>query len=225
MTSTELKAGRIVGALILVQIAGGAFLNFGLLGPVFAPPGFLENAAGHPTVMGIAALLGIALGVVSLGIAIAAWPVFSKHSQRFALWVLAFSTASLALATLESGTVLSLRSLSENYHAPGADVALFAALRGVVAAARNWAHYTHLIVAGLLFLSFYSLLYRFALVPRALAAFGMFAALCQLTAVSMPLFGHPIIFALLSPLGLSHLALAIWLLVKGFRDTTPTHLG
>jgi hypothetical protein len=192
---------------------------------VFAPPGFLENAAGHPTEMGIAALLGIALGLVSLGVVIAAWPVFSKHSQRFALWVLALSTVGLALATVESGTVLSLRSLSENYHAPGADVALFAALRGVVAAARNWAHYTHLIVAGLLLLSFYGLLYRFALVPRLLAGFGMAAALSQLTGVSQPLFGDPINFALLTPLGLAHLALAIWLLVKGFRDTTSTHLG
>ncbi|MBI2994236.1 MAG: DUF4386 domain-containing protein [Gammaproteobacteria bacterium] len=226
MTSSELKTGRIVAALILIQMALGPFLNFGLLEPVFAQPGFLQNAAGHSTEMGIAALLGIALGAVSLGIAITAWPVFSRHSQRFALWVLALSTVGLALATVESATVLSLRSLSENYaNTPGADIALFTALRGIAAAARNWAHYTHLIVAGLLLLSFYGLLCRFALVPRVLAAFGVFAALCQLTAVSMPLFGQPIIFALLSPLGLSHLVLAIWLLAKGFRDTTPTHLG
>lgn len=221
--TTELKAGRIVAALILVQMAGGPFLNFSLLEPAFAPPGFLQNAAGHPTAMGIAALLGIALGAVSLGIAVAAWPVFSKHSQRFALWVLAFATAGLALATVESATVLSLRSLSESYlNTPDPDAALFTVLRGVVASARNWAHYTHLIVTGLLLLSFYGLLYRFALVPRVLAGFGVFAALLQITVVSRPLFGLPVIFPLLAPLGLTHLALAVWLLAKGFRGAAST---
>jgi hypothetical protein len=223
--STHLNAARIVAALILIQMAGGAYLNFSLLEPVFAPPGFLEQAVAYPTQMGIAALLGIALGALSLGIVIAAWPVFSEHSQRFALWVLAFATAGLALSTVESATVLSLRSLSEAYHAPGADVALFTALRGVVASARNWTHYTNLIVAGLLFFSFHGLLFRFTLVPRVLAGFGMLAALSQLTAISMPFFGHPVDFDLLAPLGLAQLALAIWLLTKGFRNITPSHLG
>jgi hypothetical protein len=224
MISPELKAGRIVAVLFLVQGFGGAFLNFGLLEPVFSPPGFLEKAAAYPTQMGIAALLGILLGALSLGIVIAAWPVFAKHSQRFALWVLAFAAAGLALSTVESATVLSLRSLSEAYHAPGADAAQFTALRGVVASARNYAHFTNLIVAGLMLLGFHGLLYRFALVPRVLAGFGILGALCQLTSISMPFFGNPVEFALLAPLGLAHLALAAWLLIKGFRNTA-TQLG
>ena len=35
--------------------------------------------------------------------------------------------------------------------------------------------------------------------------------------VAMPLFGHEVVFPLLAPLGLCQLALALWLLVKGFR--------
>jgi hypothetical protein len=49
-----------------------------------------------------------------------------------------------------------------------------------------------------------------------LAAFGLVAALLQLTAVTMPIFGLGIVFPMLLPLGLSHLALALWLLTKGF---------
>ncbi|MNC95996.1 hypothetical protein D3C83_132510 [compost metagenome] len=52
----------------------------------------------------------------------------------------------------------------------------------------------------------------------------MAAALSQLTGVSLPLFGSPINFSLLAPLGLAHLALALWLLVKGFRNPA-TQLG
>ena len=64
----------------------------------------------------------------------------------------------------------------------------------------------------------YSVLWRFALVPRALAAFGLAAVMLQIAAVLMPLFGYRIVFLLIVPLGLSQLALALWLIAKGFED-------
>jgi hypothetical protein len=68
----------------------------------------------------------------------------------------------------------------------------------------------------------YAVLYRFALVPRALAAFGVGAVVLQIVAVAMPLFGQGIVFLLLGPLGLSQLALALWLIAKGFRNQGVT---
>jgi hypothetical protein len=64
---------------------------------------------------------------------------------------------------------------------------------------------------------FYVVLYRFTLVPRALAGFGLIAVTLMVTAVAMPLFGHDVIFPMLMPLGLSQLILAVWLITKGFR--------
>jgi hypothetical protein len=49
-------------------------------------------------------------------------------------------------------------------------------------------------------------------------AFGMLAAVLQITAVTLPLFGRPVIFPLMAPLGLAGLALAAWLLTKGFTE-------
>jgi hypothetical protein len=40
----------------------------------------------------------------------------------------------------------------------------------------------------------------------------------QIIAVSMPLFGHNVVFPMLAPLGLTQLALALWLLVKGLPE-------
>jgi hypothetical protein len=34
----------------------------------------------------------------------------------------------------------------------------------------------------------------------------------------MPLFGHEVVFPMLAPLGLSQLALALWLLTKGLQN-------
>jgi hypothetical protein len=114
---------------------------------------------------------------------------------------------------------MSMLSLSEAYHKAGpADRGNFEALRVVVASARNWAHYVGLIVAGATIFMLYAVLYRFALVSRPLAAFGLLASTLQVVAVAMPLFGHGIVFLMLAPLGVSQLLLALWLIAKGFRD-------
>src|SRR5207253_11199799 len=65
--------------------------------------------------------------------------------------------------------------------------------------------------------SFYALLFRFKLIPRVLASFGLIAAVLMVTAVTMPLFGHKVVFPMLAPMGLSQLVLAVWLITKGFR--------
>lgn len=216
--SAALRTGRIIGVLILAQMIGGYMVNFGLLGPVFDPPGFLVNAAGHSALVGLSVILGIATGLVSAGIAITAYAMFREHSQAMALWFVALSVAGLALSVLENSNVMSLLSLSEAYSKAGvADADLFQALRGVVAATRNWAHYTALLLAGCALLVFYGVLFRFALVPRALSAFGLGAVVLQIIAVAMPLFGQSIVFLMLAPLGLSQLALALWLIAKGLR--------
>jgi hypothetical protein len=114
--------------------------------------------------------------------------------------------------------VMSMLSLSEAYaKADAANRDQFEALRIVVASARNWAHFIGLVIAGCTFFVFYVVLYRFALVPRLLAAFGLVAVILQITAVAMPIFGYSVLFILIAPLGVCQLILAIWLIVKGFR--------
>jgi uncharacterized protein DUF4386 len=217
--TTAKKVGRIAGVLILVQMIGGYLANFGLLAPVFAPPGFLVNAAPHALRVGVSALLGIVMGAFAAALAITVWPIFKKHSERMALAFLALAIAALALAVVENGRLMSLLSLSQAYAASGsADPAAFEGLRGVVAASRNWAHFTHLIVGGSTFFALYATAFRFALLPRALAMFGMAAVAAQIATVSLPLLGGHVIFPLLAPAGIAHLALALWLLTKGFAD-------
>jgi hypothetical protein len=211
-------AGRIIGVLLLMQMIGSGVVNFVLLEPAFAPPGFLVNAAGHSLEFGLSAFLGLAIGMIFIGIAIAAFQVFREYSHPMALWFVALSVVGCSLTAVENINVMSLLSLSEAYaRANVADHGLFEALRTVVASARNWAHYVALIVAGCTLFVFYGVLFRFSLVPRALAAFGLAAVLLQITAVAMPLFGHAIVFPMLMPLGLVQLVLALWLIAKGLR--------
>jgi hypothetical protein len=217
--NTATSVGRIAGALLLVQMTAGYVTNFVLLQSAIGPPGFLVSAAAHATQVGLAALLGIVAGAISLAIAITVLPILRKFSERMALTFLALSTVALSLAVVENAKVMSLLSLSQAYAATnGADPASFAGLRGVVAAARNWAHFTQLIVGGSTFVALFATLYRFALIPRALAGFAVAAAALQMVTVARPLFGAQVIFPLLAPAGIAFLLAALWLLVKGFAD-------
>ena len=217
MTNTR-NAGRIAGALLIAQGIGSFVTNFVLLQPAIDPPGFLVNAAPHALRVGAAALIGILTGALALAIAITVLPVLRKFSERMALAFVALGSVALALAAVESGTMMSLLSLSKAYVESGADAASFEGVRRVVAASRNWAHYTHLVLAGLTLSLFYVALLRFALIPRALAAFGLIAVALQIVTISRPFFGAPVVFLLLAPLGLANLSVALWLLIKNFPD-------
>lgn len=210
---------RTIAILLLLQMASGPIVNFVLLAPVLAHGVFLENAAAHPLQIGIAVVMGLAMSAFAVGIAIVASPVFRQYSRAMALWLLAIAVAAFALSAVEYVGVLSMLSLSQLYaSADPAEGHLLQTLAVIVTSPRNWAHYLGLIFAGSFAGVLYAVLFRFALVPRALAAFGILAALLEIIGVAMPLFGHAVVFAMLAPLGLAHLALVIWLIAKGFAE-------
>jgi len=215
---TARRAGRIIGVLTIIQMVGGGMVNFTLEAPLFGAPGFLVNAASHSQQLGLAVLFGLVTEALWVGIAITAFPIFCRGSQAMALWFIALAVVILAVAVVENAAVMSMVSLSEAYaKASAAEREQIQIIKIVVASARNWAHYMARIFDGGAIFVFYVVLYRFALVPRALAGFGLIAVMLMVTAVAMPVFGHDVVFPMLAPLGLSQLILAVWLITKGFR--------
>jgi hypothetical protein len=214
-----ITAGRIVGCLVLIQMVGSFLVNFVLQAPLFGSPGFLVGAAIHAGQIALSALLGLALGALTVGVAVTIYLRAHSHAPALSLWLLIFAAASFAAVVSEQISVMSMVSLSEAFaKAPAGGQAGFQDLRVVVASTRNWSHFIGLSVAGLTILVQYGTLYRGSLVPRALAAFGIAAALLQIIAVVMPLFGYDVIFLMLAPLGVSQLVLALWLIAKGFLE-------
>ena len=213
------SAGRVIGILLLIQAVLGATVNFGLLGSPIASPAYLANAAPNSWRLSTAAPLMIVAGAMSLAISTTAWPVFRRHSERLALAYFGLGVAGLALAAVEAASIMSMLSLSKQYvDASENDARLFEVLGIVVRYGRYWAHYTHLVMGSITIFLFYSILFRFALVPRLLAGIGLLAVLSQMTGLTMPFYGEPVNFYLLAPMGLCHLFLAGWLIVKGFAD-------
>jgi hypothetical protein len=213
------RAGRIIGVLIMLQMIGGGLVNSVLEAPLFGAPGFLASAAPHSQQIGLAALLGLLTEALWVGVAVTAFPILWQRARALALWFVALAAVTLAVAVVENSAVMSMVSLSEAYtKASAVDRGQFQSVRVAVAAARNWAHYMGRIFDGVTICLFYTALYRFVLIPRVLAGFGLIAVMLMLTSVGMPLFGHDVVFPMLAPLGLSQLMLALWLITKGLRD-------
>jgi uncharacterized protein DUF4386 len=216
---TRRNAARTIAILLLLQMAAGPLVNFNLLNSVRASV-FLAEAASHPIAIGLGIVLGLAMVGCSVALAIVAWPIIGERSRAMARWLFALAVANLAVAALEYTGVYAMLSLSKAY-AAASDPASFGALAPAIAATRFGAHCLGLLIAGGVAFALYAALFRFALVPRVIAGFGALAALSEMTAVALPLFGAPIAFALIAPLGLAHLALVGWLLAKGFAEPEP----
>lgn len=221
MTSQAQESRRealVIAILMLLHMLGSGMVNFVMEPSLFDGSGFLANAASHSQQIGLAVLLGMVTEVLPLGIAITAFPLFVVRSQRMAIWFVALATVGLAVAVVENIGVMSMLSTSQAYAiaSPLAREQLEAA-RVVVNSARNWPHFISRIIGGSAMLVFFAVLFRFSFVPRALAAFGLMAALLVMASVSLPLFGREVIFLMLAPMGLCQLILAGWLIVKGFR--------
>lgn len=213
------RAGRIIGALILAQMVGGIMVNFVLEAPLFGTPGFLVNAASHSQQIGLAAVLGLVTEALWLGIAITAFPVFKQRMPAMAICFVALAGVVLALAFVENAAVMSMVSLSEAYaKASSAEREQLQTVRIIVASARNWPHFLARIFDGVTIFAFCAVLFRSALIPRAISGFGLIAAVSQMLGIGVALFGHDVIFPMLAPLGLSLLILGVWLMARGFRS-------
>lgn len=216
--------GRTIGVLVLAHLATGLTVPYILMQPLTVPPaGFLSTAAGVAAQVRWSVALLFVGGVATVAIAVAAWPILRERSQASGQWLFALSVVNLALQVVENQHWLSMLFLSQEYtRAAPADGALLLAFAPIVRSGWKWAHYTHLLVAVGWMVLFCAILFRLALVPRALAATGLAAGLLQIGGITLPvLLDYSVPFRMEvygMPLGVLYLALAVWLMAKGFVE-------
>lgn len=211
------SAGRIIGVLLLIQLAG-LMMPFILLLPITkGTTEFLATAAQISVQIKLAVFLLFANCALTIGISIAAFPVFRHYSHSLALLLVAASVVMFSLQAVDNVHLLSMLSLSQQYARAGGQAELFQTLAAALNSTRRWAHYSELFVIDAWMFAFYSCLYRFALVPRALAALGLLTVLLHFTGIPLPLFlGYRSVTLLGATMGLSQITVALWLIAKGF---------
>jgi hypothetical protein len=211
------STSRIIGIMLVVQLAG-LIVPFALLHPM-TTENFLTDAAASSSQVEVALFLLYANCALTIGISITAWSVFRQYSEAVALLLIALSAIMFALQAVDNAHLMSMLSLSRQYAQAGGAAEPLQTLAVAVRSTRKWTHYSELLVIDSWIFVLYCLLYRFRLVPRALAAFGLITALLHFAAIPLPLFlGYGGVTVLGVPMAFSHLALALWLMTRGFQE-------
>jgi hypothetical protein len=221
---TDRVTAAAVGTLFLVAtIAGG--IGLWLQESVVGGDDYLTAASAYPDRLATGVLLQLVMAVAVVAIAVVIYPVLRHGTERLAMaYVVARTIEAVAYVVGATG-VLALITISEKYVA-AQDGSAYAALGQLVTAERDWSGHAILDVAvftvGALVLN--AAFYRSHLVPYWLSVWGMAGAVAYLASGVLVLYGlEPLTtpqILLEAPLGLQEIALALWLILKGF---TPRH--
>jgi hypothetical protein len=189
----------------------------------WSPSKFLAEAATSADQIKVATFLLLANCALALGIALVAAQEFRRYNSTMALLLLGVSGVMFTLQAIDNAHIMSMVALSRHSSEGGGSGEAFQAIAATTLEARRWVHYTVLLAIDLWILLFYSILYRFSLVPRPIAGFGILTVLLHFGAITLPLFlGFPAVMALGVTMAVSHLVVAAWLLAKGFDERSQT---
>ena len=123
-------------------------------------------------------------------------------------------------------SLLSLMPLAQHFAAgPGDSLAPIQAIADSLLSIRDHATLAAVFAFNVGALSYYALFYRSRLVPRWLSGWGMAGVVLLMTACPLTLFSdNPVTgyTLLILPIALHEMALAVWLLVKGFGPAIPS---
>ena len=220
---SDRATARVVGVLFIVgTVAGG--LGLALYQPLVDASDYLTKLSLHEDRVATGALLTLIMGVALVGVSIVIYPVLRRHSERLALGYVVARTVESVFYVIDAVLLLTLLTVSRGFVDAGApDASHFQALGDSVLGARDWAGNAllDLTAFGLSALILNYALYGARLVPRWLSVWGLAGAVLYMTAGAMVMYGlEPLSttqVVLEAPLGLQEMALAIWLIVKGFN--------
>jgi hypothetical protein len=225
--SQTMRAGRTIGILLFLQLAGLS-LPFILLMPATRTD-FLQTAAANATSFKVAVFLLFANGAVTIAIGSKAFPIIRRHSYSLALWLFGMSLVWFVMQSVDNAFLMSMLTMSQrSAEGAAASPELLTAIAGALRGTRRWIHYTELLVINIWFFVLYGAMFRLSLVPRVLSGFGVLMVLVHSFSIPIATFaGYGTMPQLGFSLALSHLAIATWLVVKGFgeHDRIPTPLG
>ena len=211
------KTVRVIGLLLLLHLITGLITPYVILRPLGASLDASASVSGSQ--VRLAVMLLFVGGALTIAIAVTGWSIFRESSFRLATWLLALAITNFALQCLENAAWMSLLTFSQEYaKANAGDASMFHVSGIALRMIWKWVHYTHLLIMVSWMFMLGVMLWRAALVPRALAALLLLGSLLQIFGITLPQFisypsPAPIFMGL--PLGIIYLAVALWLIGRG----------
>lgn len=220
------RGSAVAVGVLFILCSAASILSIVPLGGALAAPVDLAKLATNDTRVVLTALIEFVWALTGAGIAIGLHPVIKRFNPALALGSVAGRLVEAVFVVVGALGLLALLTVSQEAVAAGStSVATVATVSSLVLAVREWVHgFVALIPFGVGAFMYYVVLYRSRLVPRWLSGWGLVAiALFMVSTVSagfMQEFGFTTVNTVLNiPIGLQEMALAIWLIAKGFDQT------
>jgi hypothetical protein len=215
--------GTVFG--ILGGVFGGKVLASLITGSPLASGEIMSQVIADSSRMTVGAFLCLMMGISLSVMTLFLYPVFKKDSHGLAMGLVLFRGALEGVGYfLTALGLLTLASLGTDAMASGSNLA---ALQPIASAVYQFLYQKSpigtiffIIGAACLYISFY----RTRLIPRWLAIWGLIGAVPYL-ANALLYFFHletSIGTYLEMPLGIQELAMALWLIIKGFNSSAVT---
>ena len=222
------RTAVIVGALYIVGTFAGV-LSMLVMGGRLDGPHYLASLAADPDPVKLGALLVLVMGLALAMVPVMMFPILKRQSEALAVGYVVFRGALETLLYIAGALswlllIIVAHQSSGSSPSPGSQASslgdLLVRAGDPITAVRD-------IVFSLGALIFYYLLYAARLIPRWLSGWGIAGTIGYLAAGVIAVFStEP--FALLLPLALQEMVMAVWLIAKGFNtnaiaDLTPPH--
>jgi Domain of unknown function (DUF4386) len=208
---------RLIGALFIAGFVTYG-VGFQLVNSVVGASDFLSTISAHQTTLILGAFLMLLNAVVDVGKGVLFFPILENHGKRTALAYLAAMIFEVVLMAVGVLFLLMLVPLAQQgVDAGQASVGWATAIGSLAVEANTMAYQISQLSLGIGAFFLCSLLFRTRLIPRLLAGWGLIGYVLHAAGAIVEILGLPISLILLIPGGIFELALAFWLLIKGFQ--------
>jgi hypothetical protein len=215
---TNRKTAIIVGVLFIACTAS-SILSGLFLGSLNAP-NYLVNVAANENLVLIGMLVQSIWALTCIGIPVMLFPILKKHNEALALGFFSLRFIEGSFIFLSIVCQLSLLTLSKEFITGGLEASNYLASGTLLHAARDWAFWVGPSISfalSALVLNF--ALYQSKIVSKWLSVWGLVGALVYFPTELLALFGFNQFLFLAVPLAIQEMALAIWLIIKGFNSS------
>ena len=224
------RAARIAGALWIIATLAD-LVGVGLLGSINSP-NYLTSIAANANQFAEGVLVFLVGAFAAATIAIALYPVLKRYNEGLALGAVGLRLVEGMTYIISALFMLSLLLLSQQFTAASApDMAYFSNQGALLLAQYHWISFAlSPLVFSLGALLYYIIFYQSRLVPRWLSGWGLLgAALCAVSSVltMFSVIGPFSVYQVLInlPIAFQEMAIAVWLIFKGFSSPQPASMG
>lgn len=218
-TNSSRRSAVITGVLLIAGMVAGIFSVV----PVIDGADYMVKAFANENQVLIGALFQLLMVVAYVGIPILIYPILSKHNKGLALGSVAFGIIAGVFIIIGVIVLLLLLTLSHEFAKAGAqDASYFHTLGGLLQAGRDLVNHVATTLSFVIAMLLYNcIFYQTKLVPRWLSVWGIVGSIWSILAsllFMIRLIGVDETYMVLNiPIAFQQLALAIWLIVRGFN--------